>query len=245
MLKKVLPIISLFVIAALIAGCAPTLAAQAQGTPAPTNPPVRTISVNGIGKAYLTPDLAYVNIGVHTENAEVKAAVDSNNTQAQKIVDAIKAQGVDAKDIQTSNFSIYPMQKYSPTGEQTGSTYAVDNTVYITVRDLSKLSTILDASISAGANSINGVQFDVADRSKAESSARAAALQNAQAQAQELASAAGVQLGEINSISTFSGGVQPMFVGGKGGAAMDAASVPIQAGQLTVEIDVTVVYEIQ
>lgn len=251
MRNKILILISILLMAALLSSCAPALSAQAQGTqtpsPAPAAANLRTISVDGSGKAYLDPDIAYIYIGVHTEAEDAATAVENNNTQSQKVADALKAMKIDPKDIQTTNFSIYPQQQYDPQGKLQSTRYAVDNTVYVTLRDLTKLGDVLDSVIAAGANSINGVQFDVADRTKALSDARKAAIQDAQAQAKELASAAGLQLGDIQAISTST--LQqpiPMYQG-KGGAAVEAAaaSVPISPGQLVVSVDVSVVYQVK
>ncbi|MDD5368780.1 MAG: SIMPL domain-containing protein [Anaerolineaceae bacterium] len=227
---------------------APTGGVLPQGQPTPV-PGIRSLVVSGTGRATLTPDIAYVNIGVHTENADVAEALASNTAQAQKVADAIRALGVDAKDIQTTNFNIYPMQTYGPNNEVTGTKYAVDNSVYVTVRDLSKLGNLLDAAVKNGANSINGVQFDVADKSAALSDARKAAVKDAQSQAQELASAAGVTLGAVQSINTSNNSVPlPIYAGmgmGGGGARAEAAQVPVSSGQLIITVDVNLVYEIK
>src|SRR5512146_1628283 len=95
-------------------------------------PPQRTLNVSGTGLVYLTPDIAYINIGVHTEMPTASEAVTANTTQTQQVVDALKAAGVDAKDIRTSNFSIWPNTQYDPqTNAKLGTTYVVDNTVYV------------------------------------------------------------------------------------------------------------------
>jgi uncharacterized protein YggE len=193
----------------------------------------------------------YVTIGVHTEGKDAGAAVTSNNAKSKSVSDALKALGVDAKDIQTTNFSIYPQQQYDPQGKATGEiTYMVDNSVMVTVRDLSKIGTVLDAVVKAGANSISGIQYDVADRQKALSDARKLAVADAEKQAGELATAAGVTLGPVQNISsnTTSSPI-PMYdvkgVGGGGAMAAAAPSVPVSAGQLVVIVDVGMVFAIQ
>jgi hypothetical protein len=70
----------------------------------------RTLNVTGNSQVILTPDIAYVSIGVHSEAESAKAAVAANNTASQAVIDAIKSQGVDPKDIQTTNFSVYQQQ---------------------------------------------------------------------------------------------------------------------------------------
>ncbi len=251
-------VVSMLLIAAVLSACAGTAAAQGQTpTAAATSAPAsdqsasnpRTLTVSGTGIAYLTPDIAYVNIGVHTENKDAAVAVSSNNTNSQKVIDALKKFGIADKDIQTTNFSIYPQQQFDNQGKATGEiNYVVDNTVYVTVRDLSKIGNLLDAVVQAGANSINSIQFDVTDRTKALSVARQAAIADAKSQAQEVASAAGVTLGVVQSIDVTGGSTPPVpFYQAKGGGPMveAAASVPVNPGQLTVTINVNVVYQIQ
>jgi len=206
----------------------------------------RTLSVTGTGMVTIVPDIAYISIGVHTEAESASAAVDENNTQTQKVINSLKKSGVAAEDIRTTNFSIWPNQKYDPQGQPTGTTYAVDNTVYVTVRDLVKMGELLDAAISAGANSIYSVSFDLADKSADTKKARDLAVKNAQDQAAELAAAAGVTLGEIQVISYSDSGAAPYLDYGKGGGggAMPAA-VPINPGTMQLTTTVSMTYFIK
>jgi len=139
------------------------------------------------------------------------------------MIEALRDFGIDAKDIRTTNFSIWPQERYDPlTGTPTGEkTYVVDNTVYVTVRDLDKLGDLLDTVIAAGANTVNNVQFDVANKDAALKAARADAVKDAQAKAKELAEASGLTLGEIQSIGFSDSVPYPIFdgKGGGGGAA--------------------------
>lgn len=220
--------------------------ASAQAQAQQANPGVRTLAVTGTGRATLTPDLAYINIGVHTENVSVSEAMAENKTQTQKVTDAIKAEGIDPKDIQTTNFNVYPMQKTTPSGQPMGTSYTVDNSVFVTVRDMSKLGTLLDSAAQNGANNINGIQFDVADKTTALSGARKEAVKNAEELAKELAAAAGVQLGPIQSINVNSNNVPlPMYGMGGGAASAVSAAVPVSAGQMILSVDVNLVFQIQ
>jgi uncharacterized protein len=208
-------------------------------------PAVRTLTVVGSAESILTPDIAYIYVGVHIEDANAKTAISVNNSKSQKVIDALKAAGVADKDLRTTNFSVSPNQQFGPNGESKGITYAVDNTVYVTVRDLTKMGDILDAATTAGANSISGIQFDVADKNSALSGARKNAIANARQLADETAQAAGVTLGPIQSINYSSDNqAVPMFTA-KGGGMDATSSVPVSAGQLTLSVDVTIVYEIQ
>lgn len=249
MRNKIFILISLLLIAGVLTACGGVAAAQGiTPTPETTSGDKvnRTITVNGSGKVSITPDIAYISIGVHTEGADANEAVASNNTQAQKVIDALKRMGIDAKDIKTINFSIYPQQEYDSTGKPTGEVkYSVDNTVYVTVRNLGQLGDILDQVVQAGANSVSGIQFDVADKSVAAADAREAAFLDARKQAEDLAQAAGVTLGEVQSISSFSSYPVPIYQQ-KERLAMDtASSVPVSPGEMEVSVDLTVVFTIQ
>ena len=234
-------VFAVLVFALVLSACGPATINQA----APEN--VRTLNVNGLGQVYLTPDIAYIYIGVHTEGITASEAVDSNKSQTTAVIDALKNAGVAEKDIRTINFSIYPSQQYSPDGTVTGSIIMVDNTVYITVRDLDGLGDLLDSAINAGANNINSIQFDVADKTQAVKEARAKAMDDAKLQAQELADVAGVSLGNIQTINFYDSSPYPYAEGkGGGGGGLDvAASVPIQPGQLTIAVTVSLTYSIK
>ena len=227
------------VFALVLSACAPAAAANPAA--------IRSVSVSGSGTAYLVPDIAYIYVGVHTEKLTASEAVTENNSQTQKMIQALTDFGIDAKDIRTTNFSIWPQDKYDPlSGTPTGEkVYSVDNTVYVTVRDLAKLGDLLDTVVAAGANTVNSIQFDVADKDEALKQARADAVKNAAKQAQELADAAGVKLGDIQSIGFYDSSPYPVFDGKGGGAATEAAAVPIQPGQLTFTVTVNVTYELK
>jgi uncharacterized protein YggE len=219
--------------------------AQAQTPQEDDSPPLRTLTVTGSGRAFLSPNIANISIGIHTENIDAAEAVASNNEQAQQVMYVLESFDIDLKDIQTTNFSIFPRQDYDSEGNLQGITFVVDNTVYVTLRDIEQVGEVLDAVVKAGANSISGIQFDVADKTAALTEARQAAVADAQQQAEELAQAAGVELGARQSISTFSGLApfpQPSIA-----MQIEAApaEVPVSPGQLTLTVEVNIVYQIQ
>jgi uncharacterized protein YggE len=242
MKTKYLIVSALALLALVLAACGPTTINQE--APAP----LRTVSVTGSGQANLVPDIAYIYVGVHTEKPSAAEAVSENNAQTQTMIQALTDFGIDAKDIRTTNFSIWPMDKFDPlTGQPSGQkVYSVDNTVYVTVRKLDSLGDLLDTVIAAGANTVNSIQFDVADKTEALKQARAEAMKNAEAQAQELAGLASLTLGEVQSITFSESPIYPVMDGrGGGGAAVEAAAVPIQPGQLTFTVTVSVSYAVK
>jgi uncharacterized protein YggE len=230
-------LISLLVLGSLLSACGPsTITVQPQ-------PPERTITVSGTGKVTLTPDIAYISIGVNTQNPSAKDAVAENNTQSQAVIATIKGFGVADKDIQTTNFSIYPQQQFDANGKQTGVIYVVNNVVYVTIRDLSKLGDLLDSTVSSGANNINSIEFDVADKTGALTQARQAAVAEARKQADELTKATNVGLGAVQSIS-YNDTTAPITIqyAKAAVAAAPAPSVPVQAGSMEISTTVTIVY---
>lgn len=245
MRTKTFLMISLILAATLLlSGCAGAALAQ-DSEQSIANP--RTINVTGNGKIYLSPDIAYISIGVHTENKDAAEAVTANNATSKKVSDTLTSFDIESTDIRTSNFNIYPQQMYDQFGKVEGILYVVDNSIYVTVRDLTKISSILGKVIEAGANSISGIQFDVEDKSDALTQAREAAVADAKSQAEELCKTASVTLGEVQSISTYVTSPSQLY-DGKGTFAVELAAssnVPISPGQLAVTVDVNMVYEIK
>jgi uncharacterized protein YggE len=238
MKTKFLFLSALLVLAVALTACGPsTITVQPQ-------PPQRTITVTGTGLVTLTPDIAYISIGVHSQDASASVATTDNNSKAQAVINSIKGFGVEAKDIQTTNFSIYPQQQYDTTGKVTGIIYMVDNTVYVTVRDLTKLGDMLDGTVRAGANNISNISFDVADKSAALSQARLAAVAEARKQADELTGATGVSLGDVQTIS-YNDSTPPMAVQYSRADTLSASSVPVQAGSMQISTTVSIVYTIK
>lgn len=264
-MKRFVPIsLSILVLVMILVACSPTAIPTAPITIAPStakpdteavivkameNEPLRTISVVGSGQVYLVPDVAYIYIGVHSQSENVSTALKDNNEQAKQVSDALKALGVDGKDIQTTSFNIYPSQQYEPgTGAVTGTIYMVDNTVYVTVRDLDRLGELLDTVVRSGANSINGITFDVVDKESAQSEARELAMKNAREQAEELARVSDLSLGDIQTISTgytSSPMAKEMYGIGGGGGMMASSYTPVSAGQLVLSAEVSVAFQVK
>lgn len=227
----------------LAAACAPlTVPAQAG------EPTRNTLSVTGTGSAYGAPDIATLQIGVQSRNADPKAAVDENSARMNALTQTLTGLGLDAQDLQTANFSVSVQQDYDPVTGQPKSTftYVVDNTLTVRVRDLARLGDVLGQAVGAGANSVYGVSFTVSEPARLEAEARERAMADARARAEALAQAAGVTLGDPITISEYLSGPQPLLYADKlgiGGAG--AAPVPVAAGQLEISLQVNVTYEIR
>lgn len=219
--------------------------AAAQTTPAAAP---RTIVVVGEGKVSVKPDIAQAGIGVEIINSDVKQASNEATAVMQKILDALKAQGVAENDVQTSYFNIWVERPPTPTGGQSTETiYHVSNTVNVTIRDLNKVTTTLGAAIEAGANTINSVTFDIAKPAELQGQARKKAVDDAKAKAQELAGLNGVSLGDVVNVSEVVQGPVPLFgttkyaAQGVGGGGVG----PISPGEIEVTVQLQISYAIQ
>lgn len=204
----------------------------------------RTLSINGSGSVYITPDKASINLGVQSRDEQVKDATAESNRVIERIREVLAEYGVEEADVQTTNFSVYPYSEFDPEG-MSNVTYQVDNTVNVTVRDISKLGEILDAVIEAGANSIYGIQFGVSDQESAYNQAMEAAVENAADRAEALAAASGAELGELQTITTYfgGGGFPPMYMESAAGMG-GAGDVALSPGAMEIRVEVTAIYAI-
>lgn len=199
-----------------------------------------TIVTTGTGKVTATPDVMTVVLGVNTTAASAKDALDQNNALATDVIAVLKGSGIADADLQTSQLSVNP--NFTEKGVIDG--YQVTNSVTATLRDISAAGTVIDAVAEKAGDAVRVQQvgFSIGDDNAQRAAARAAAVTEAQAQAQQLATAAGVELGPIVSLTESSPGT-PIAYMSSAAAAYDAAA-PIEAGSQDVQIVVQAVYAI-
>jgi uncharacterized protein YggE len=165
------------------------------------------------------------------------------------VVEALKAEGIEPKDIQTANFSVGPIYEERPVDRPNGKApaivgYRVTNQVRITLHDTGKLGAILDKVVSLGANQIDSIEFGVSEPEALKDEARKLALKNVTDNAKLYAQAAGVTLGQILTITEEESSYQPRYM--PAAASMERAkAVPIEAGTAAVEVNVRVSWEIE
>ncbi len=233
----------LMALAAILAATLPACA-NAQNVPAFE----RTISVTGNGEASGSPDQAQISVGVQTVEATVVDASRANQAIIERIMAALKTHDIDEDNIQTSNYSIWPQQQHDPrhSDEVTITGYHVSNMVTVIVEDIDNVGEVLAAVTNAGANSVHGINFAVKDTDALEQQARKSAMEDARSRAQSLAELAGVELGDILTISTSSGGGYPSPMMSRQRMEMDAASAPgISPGQLSVNVQIQATFAIR
>ena len=203
-------------------------------------------TVSGEGKVTVVPDMGIVDLGVTTNNSQVKAAQNQANTTIGKISDAIKTLGVSDKDIKTANYNIYPQYDYTAGGQGKITGYQVNINLTVKVRDIDKINAVVDAATNNGANTVGGIQLTInEDRQKQLlQEARDLAVTEAKTKANSLAKSAGLTLGKIINVQESGTPVDPIYsgvmdraMGGGGG------ETKIQAGSTDIVSSIVLTYE--
>jgi uncharacterized protein YggE len=198
----------------------------------------RSITVTGSGSVRTAPDRAQLSFGVVTQARGAADALAANASLMEKVIDAIKAAGVAAADIQTSSVSLAP--RTSDDGSAIIG-YTATNTVATTVRDLSRAGTVIDAAVRAGANQVSGPDLIPSDVNSLYREALKAAFADARAKASTLAASGGVQLGAVLRMVE---GTASLPVSAPVAKAALETGTPIEPGTQTVEASVTVEFEV-
>jgi uncharacterized protein YggE len=241
------PLRPLLLASALAFGLA-TMTAHAQdsSTAMTASPAGTLLSVSAQAEASRVPDVASLSTGVVTQATDANAALRANAEQMTKVMSAIKAAGIAAKDIQTSGINVNPQYKYTDNQPPAITGYQASNTVNIKVREIDKLGKVLDALVASGANQVNGPSFEIDEPEAVYDEARRAALDKARARAGMYAKSLGMQVRRIVSISEGGGFVRPMpmMMMAKAGAMDRAAPSPVSPGETTLSANLDVVFEL-
>ena len=237
--------ITLLLIALLALVAVPTLAQE--------DYPANAITVTGFGTASGAPDIANLEIGVDTEDPDVRIAYDNANATIDNIIAALVEVGVAREDIRTTGLNIF--QDRFPVGPPTmmpetsgmaevQPVFRVNNQVRVTIRDIDMVGTVIGAAVEAGANNVYGLSFGIDDRAALESEARAAAIADAEARASELAELVGAELGDVIIITEGYVGSGPFDAFNMSVARLESVGggASIEPGQLTVTTQVQVTY---
>ena len=203
---------------------------------------LRLITTLGTGRASGVPDIVTVTLGVQTSAATAQVALDDNNQRSAGLLTALKEQGVADADIQTDQVSVQP--NYDQAGGITG--YQVSNMVTATIRPLSSAGAVLDAVTQATGDAIRiqWIALSIDDDTSVRAQARADAVVQAKAQAEQLATAAGVTLGPVFSVVETPLGVG-MYQSYAASSAAAGSAVPIEAGTQEVSVQVQVAFEMR
>ena len=233
-----------------------------------------TVSFDGEGRVFAKPDIAAVSFSILTEAVTSKVAQDDNSLKSKKVVDFLKDQDIEDKDIKTTGYNVYPQYSNYPRpcpfpaqevmmepppgtipssypcivdNTQKISGYQVSQSFEVRVRDLNKVSAVLDGLVAQGANQVNNLGFQVDDIEKVTNEARVLAIRDAKEKASTLQNQIGIRLGKIVNYSEGGGGY-PIYMlkaeaaDGRGGG-VSGPSVP--AGENEIVVNVTITYQIK
>ncbi|TCL74869.1 SIMPL domain-containing protein [Rhizobium sp. BK251] len=217
-----------------------------------TKPREAIIMVTGEGESVMAPDMAVVNLSVVRQAKTAREALDENNKAMTDVLAALKAGGIEDRDLQTSGFSIQPQYSYPQSNDGQPQQpqligYQATNTLTVRIRDLTKLGAIIDQSVTLGVNQGGDIQFTNDKPEGAFEEARKIAVTNAAAKAKTLAEAAGVKLGRIIEISEnqLRPIPQPVYRAAMMKEASDAGAPPVAGGENSYNITVNVTFALE
>lgn len=207
--------------------------------------PMAKIQVSATGTANMAPDMATVSAGVVTQGKTAREAMFGNATKMTRVFEELEAAGIEKKYITTSQLSLQPKYNYQNRQAPKIESYEARNTVSAKTYDLDAVGAMLDALVKAGVNNINGVQFSIKDSKAAKNQAREEAIREAREKAESMASAAGVKLGKLKSLSESGGNFNPRpSVAYAMEARSAGATTPVSAGEQTISVTVNMSYDI-
>ncbi len=203
-----------------------------------------TLNISAVGEIKTTPDQATITLGVNTTGHTAAEAMRANRERMNAVISQIAAQGIEKKDVQTTNLNLSAQYAYEQNQSPRLTGYQADNAVTVTVRDVTRLGAVVDAVTAGGANQVNGISFGLSDPRPAMDQARRDAVKALRARADLYAQAEGMRVVRLINLSE-SGGVtqgppRPMVFA----AARAVAPTPVEPGELSVDVSLSAVYEL-
>lgn len=208
----------------------------------------RSLTIQGQGKASAVPDIAVITVEVSQEGTDLDPILTQVRRDMSKVIDSLKAQGIAEKDIRTESFQVHPKYENDKRFNARRAGYVVSNTVSAKIRDLKKTGKVLSSVIGSGATTVIGPNFEIDNPLAVEREALAAATRDARAKAETVAQAAGVSLGDIQTINPQSvnwpglrfrgGGIMAM-------AKMADAAEPVETGEQTLTAYVSITFALK
>ena len=207
-----------------------------------------SISVEGIGESTVVPDIAKLSYSIDSRGATTQESQEKNAAVGNAIVERVGTEGIEKKDVKTISYTSYQNYKYDENNNSIpGGDWSTTQSVEITVRDTSKISSMLTLLGQLGATGISGPTFAIENDEAAKDEARVLALADVKKKAQQIASSLGLELNKISSYSEYMD--TPYYGYGMGGAydsmSTKAASPSVEAGSQKTKLHVTVSYTLK
>ncbi len=237
-------VLCLILVFGLVLTTVPAKPVSADDTSA--KPAKKTLNVTGQGIVKVSPDIAYITLGVVTENENARVAQQKNAEIMDRVTSSVKDAGISERDIKTVNYNINPKYNYiKDSGENRIVGYMVNNSIQLTVRDISKTAAIIDTATGSGANMSSNVSFAASDYDKYYKDALKSAIENGKGKAQTMAEALGITINAPSTVTENPVNSIPVYgMGMASGAKYDAAySTPISSGAIEIRANVSISYE--
>ncbi|HEY1749981.1 MAG TPA: SIMPL domain-containing protein [Caulobacteraceae bacterium] len=203
-----------------------------------------TLDVAGHGEAHAPPDMATIVLGVTADAPTAAEAMQADAAAMTRVIAALRAGAIEARDIRTSTLSLSPQYAYAQGAAPRLQGYQASNQVTVAIEDLTRLGRVADAVVGAGATSVGDISFGLKSRAAAVNYARLAAVKDLDDKAATLADAAGYHIKRLVNLTEQAaeapGPVRPVFMA----AAKAAAPTPVEAGEIVVSVDVTGEFEL-
>jgi uncharacterized protein YggE len=204
------------------------------------------ITVSGIGKIYVKPDVAVLILGVENRGAKISDIVKDNTEKMNKIISDVKNFGVEEKDIQTTQYTIAPEYNWTEARGRIFVGYVLTQQITLKIRDFEKIGSILDKATADGANSVGDLQFTIDDSEQIKQEARAKAIAQAKANAENLAKESGVKLGKIINVYENYYPIYSNKAVGIGGGVVESVPAPvIEPGQQEINVTINLTYQVK
>jgi len=204
----------------------------------------KSITVSAQGMVKVMPDVAYVTVGVTTQDADMQKAQNSNAQVINAMFEALKSAGLTDDDMRTTQYNAYPIYDYSSDTKKIVS-YEVTNQIELTIIDIDPVGEIIDFAVNNGANMTDSISFGLQDEQSSYNDALKLAVDAAKAKAETLAEAGGVNIIGTLQMAENSIGGQVFREYAEAAADENSGATPISAGDLEIQANVTVVYEIE
>ena len=204
------------------------------------------LSVSAEGKVEGRPDMATINLGVQTEAQTAQAAVQANAQRMNALLSALRRAGIAERDIQTSNVSVNPQQQYRENQPPLTTGYQANNTVTAKIRNIDNVGRVIDASVGAGGNTVNGVYFSYQNPDAQMDIARRNAIQEARRRAGIYADALQMRVARVVAVQEGGGYSPPVPMPmARMAAQADSAPTPVEPGQIETTANVSVTFELR
>lgn len=209
-----------------------------------------TIAVSGMAEQEVAPDMAYIDVGINVRADDAETARTQEAQIASQIRRALLGLAITDNDLQNTSYYLYQEYKVDRNGVRTADKYVLDSSIKVTVKDLDKLSQVIDNVVEAGATNISNITYALSTQNIIQRQLLATAVENARDKAAVVANAGSRTLGNMLSadINSFDGGTIVAYGANKlrstTNLAEDGVATKLSPGKIKLNARVQVVFSL-